>query len=855
MESSVARLSTTLALALATLCGPLAEIARATPAALEAAPYAQRPVTFEMNRGQADASVQFVARSPGAVMFLKPTEAVITVTSRADAGARSHNLANVHGPARSEAATATVRMKIMGANPTPQVDASDPLPVHTNYVSGTDASRWVEDVPSYSKVRYEQVYPDIDLVYHARDGQLEYDFVVAPGADPHAIQLAFGGATGVEVDSRGDLLLRTAAGDIRKPRPVMYQEDGNHRLVVDGGYVLSSDGTVAFEIGHYDATLPLVIDPVIAYSTFWGGTGNEGGRRIAVDIQGNVYVVGTTDSADFPVTAGASQTTPGGNTDVFVTKFSSTGAVLYSTYIGGGCDDYAGGIAVDAAGSAYVTGRHDSCWGPDPWGAFVVKLGPNGAGIYHKLLAATFLDDSWGQSIAVDNAGNAYVTGVTSSSSHDFPTTPGAYRTSYCESDSFLSGYDGFVTKLDPSGTALVYSTYLCGTMNDSPNAIKVDAAGSAYIVGSTESHDFPLLNAVQPEHKGSILVPTGFVTKLKPDGSGLVYSTYLGGSAGDHINDVAVDGAGNVYVTGATASGDFPVTAGVVQPKAGWPICALGACFDAFATKINATGTGLVYSTYIAADEDDIGYSIAVDGAGNAHVAGATWSNYLPIVDAFQSSNRGSQDGFIVKLNSTGTRFVYASYLGGSTGTGWNLEGEDAIVGLALDGNGNAYVTGETRSRDFPVTGNAVQPSLSGGACDWFGSPCKEAFMTKITAGGPGVVPQVNLTAAPTDLATGGTFTASWNGIPTPGGDDYLNLYMLGGWSDSTYRVASWQTTGTASGTLQLTLPATVPAGWYELRLLSPDPKNFGVPGVIARSAPINVGLHPDTVVTKAGR
>jgi len=347
------------------------------------------------------------------------------------------------------------------------------------------------------------------------------------------------------------------------------------------------------------------------------------------------------------------------------------------------------------------------------------------------------------------------------------------------------------------------------------------------------------------------MLYATGFVTKLKPDGSGLVFSTYLGGTWSESINDVAVDGAGNVYVTGDTQSHDFPVTAGVIQPNGGFPICVSSVCSDAFAAKIHASGTALMYSTYISAEDDDLGLSIAVDGGGNAYVGGTTWSRYLPILNAFQSDSRGSQEGFVVKLNPTATRFAYASYLGGSTGTTDSTEGMDAIIGIAIDGNGNAYVTGDTLSRDFPVTANAVQKTLAGGVCDIFGSPCSDAFMTKITAGGPGVVGRVNVTVTPTDLANGGTFTVSWNGIPAPTGDDWLNLYVLGGLSDSTNRVASWRTTGAAAGTLQLTLPASVASGWYELRLLSPDPKNFGVPGVIARSAPINVGPHPDVLVT----
>ena len=587
----------------------------------------------------------------------------------------------------------------------------------------------------------------------------------------------------------------------------------------------------------------------IAYSTFWGGTDNESGRRIAVDIQGNVYVIGTTESADFPVTAGAMQTTYGGSGDVFVTKFSPTGAVIYSTYIGGACDDHPGGIAADAAGNAYITGRHNRCVIPEAWGAFVMKLSPTGAPVYHKLLAASSMDDSWGQAIAVDAQGNAYVTGVTASASNDFPTTVGAYRRTYC-SDAFLAGYDGFVTKLGPTGS-LVYSTYLCGSMNDSPNAIKVDAAGSAYVVGSTESKDFPVLNPIQPQSGTSMLYATGFVTKLKPDGSGLVFSTYLGGTWSESVNDVALDGAGNVYVTGDTQSHDFPVTAGVIQPFGGFPICVSSVCSDAFAAKIHASGTALMYSTYLSAEDDDVGLSIAVDGGGNAYVAGTTWSRYFPMLNPFQGSDHGSQEGFVVKLNPTATRFVYASYLGGSTGTTDSVEGEDAIIGIALDGNGNAYVTGETYSRDFPVTANAVQRILAGGACDIFGSPCPDAFMTKINSTGPAAVPKINVTVTPTDVSPGGTITASWNGLPMPKAGDRLNLYILGGLADSTNMVASWVTTGAAAGTLQLAIPATVAKGWYELRLLSSDPNNNGFTDVMARSAPINVGPHPDVVVT----
>jgi hypothetical protein len=585
----------------------------------------------------------------------------------------------------------------------------------------------------------------------------------------------------------------------------------------------------------------------ITYATYLGGTGDEaqialtGEVHLARDGAGNIYLTGTTRSTDFPTTAGVHRNI-NGSADLFVTKLSPNGAVLYSTYLGGPCEDYGRAIAVDGAGNAYVTGQVNgggTC--VQTPGVLVAKLDSNGGVVYATRIGGSLLDSSYGTGIAVDTAGHAYVTGA--ALTPDFPTTPGAYRTAACPNVYPFAG-DGFVLKLSVDGSTLVYSTLLCGQGDDAPAGIAIDTAGNAYVAGTTASSDFPLVNPIELTRGGGVIGLSGFVSKLSPDGSQLLYSTYLGGSGSAVINGLALDANGNVYVTGETNSVDFPTTPGVIQEHPGKRHCIAG-CTDAFVSKIAPSGSALVYSTYLYGELDDAGNAIAVDGGGNAYVVGQTVSLLFPIVNAFQSSNRGLDDAFVVKLNADATRLLYSSYLGGSKSGGSPSTGSDSGTDIVLDAAGNAYVAGYTLSFDLPTTPDAFQRNLGGGVCDYFGGPCGDAFLAKISAAGPGVTPAIHLAVAPAEAAAGGTIGATWAGNPTPSASDYLRLFALGSAGDEfDDPLIYWPTPNAAAGELLLLLPADLAAGWYELRLLSPDPSS-GLTVPIARSEPIRI-VHP---------
>jgi len=787
-----------------------------------------RPMAFEANRGQADEAVKFLARGVGYTVFLTSSDAVLSLRD-------------------GRSGRAVVRATPVGASATARIVADGELPGVVNYVGRAPGAAPIS-APTYARVRYVDLYPGVDLVYYGRPRQLEYDFVLAPGADPDQIALAFDGADRVEIDAGGDLVLHTAAGDLRQPRPIVYQEiDGTRRPVV-GDYVLDGEGRVKIRLGTYDASHALVIDPVLAYSTYLGGSNEESDWLwgavfgIAVDPAGNTYVTGSTTSVDFPTTPGAYGTLSG-DQDAFVTKFSPTGAVVYSTYLGGPCSDIGNAIAVDAAGNAYITGRaHDLCFfGEASSGALVAKLGPTGTLLYALVFGGQLVDTSAGTAIAVDAAGHAYVTGNTSSV--DFPTTPGAYRTESCP-DIYIRGYsDGFVAKVSADGGSLVFSTFLCGNGTDFPSGIALDPAGNIYVAGTTGSGDFPTVNPLQPVSHTNPFGSTGFLSKLSADGTHLIYSTYLGGSINDAINGLAVDGQGNAYVTGVTTSLDFPTTPGVLQPQRGNVFCLDQFCTDAFVSKINAAGNALVYSTYLYGEGDDSGSGIAVDAAGNAYVVGTTSSLFFPIADAFQPTSkvRGPSDAFVAKLNPDGTRIVYSSYLGGSGGASPSTGGDDGSA-IAIDAAGNAYVAGFTKSYDFPTTPGAFRTTIGGGTCDYFGGPCGDAFVAKITAGGPGPVAATRVGVTPTETVPGGLITATWAGVQVPTTDDFLLLFALGSGSE-TY-VAYWPTGGAAAGTMTFTLPAGLAFGTYEIRLLSTDPDFYNLPEAVARTQPIHVGL-----------
>jgi len=684
-----------------TLLAGFALPAAAVTAARVSESYGKLPLQFEANRGQTHQDVHFLSRGAGYSLYLTAGEAVLVLTKpNADAkdDARS---------AKTRGESVALRMSLVGAARKPTVSGTDELPGKANYFIGKDRSKWRTNVPTYARVHYREVYPGIDLVYYGNQRQLEYDFVVAPGANPKKIVLGFRGADKLEIDSQGELVLHTAGGDVRQHKPVIYQEIDGVRQEIAGSYVRKGADRVGFRLAAYDTTRPLIIDPVLAYSTYLGSSGDEQGAAIAVDRDGSAYVIGTTNGADFPATAGTFDASFNGLLDVFVTKLNATGSVLiYSTFLGGSDADQGLGIAVDANGAAYVTGSASSADFPTTAGAFdttyngsgdafVTKLDPSGSALDYSTFLGGSGNADGGLGIAVDPSGCAYVTGFTLSA--DFPTTSGAFDTSH------NGGRDAFVAKLNAAGSALVYSTFLGGTGFEEGRGIVVDAMGAAYVTGAVTSRDFPTtVGAFATRFTGFQHV---FVSKLDATGSSLVYSTFLGGTSVDEGNSIAVDATGAAYVTGKTDTRDFPTTVGALDTTS-------GCC--GFVTKLNSTGSVLVYSTFL---KGAAGFGIAVDTVGSAYITGDSFGGFPTTPGAFQPSAAGGDDAFVAKLNADGTGLIYSSYLAGSGG--------DRGSGIAVDASCNAYVTGATASTNFPTTTEAFQPA--------FGGNNNDAFVAKI--------------------------------------------------------------------------------------------------------------------------
>jgi hypothetical protein len=533
---------------------------------------------------------------------------------------------------------------MIGANAAPQVEGQDELPGKVNYFIGNDPEKWLRNVPTYRKVYYKNVYPGIDVVYYGNQRELEYDFVVAPGANPKAIKFTVEGADKIRLDKTGNLLLNLKHGEVRLHKPLIYQltEHGSRREV-KGDYAIK--GTeIRFRVQRFDSGKPLVIDPVLSYSTYLGGSDSEQAFGIAVDSQGSAYVTGSTDDdlfrGTFPTTPGAFKTTSQGGS-AFVSKLDPTGSTLvYSTYIS---------------------------------------------------------SNSVGRSIAVDASGNAYVTGTTTA--NDFPIVNGL--------KSSINAQDAFVTKLNSSGSGLLFSTLLGGTNEDTGSGIAVDGNGNIYVVGSTLSTNFPTVNANQSNAQGCY---DGFVTRIDPSAPSYVFSTYFGGTGCDHATAVALDTSANVYVTGTTDSTNFPTTANAFQGTM------VGFFGDAFVTKLTTSGA-LVYSTYLGGGTSDSGNGIAVDTSGNAYVVGSTSSVNFPTLNPILGAINGGAEVFVTKLNSQGSGLVYSTFLGGTDADFGN--------GIAVDSAGNAYVTGTTDSVEFPITAGALRTrspiyKSSDGAANW---------------------------------------------------------------------------------------------------------------------------------------
>ncbi len=582
------------------------------PPAQISAQYGKLPMMFESNGGQMHAPVRFMSRGKGYSLFLTPTESVLGLTRKGK---------------NADGKSASLRFRFEGANPNPLIEGTGALPTRTNYLLGKDPSKWRTDIVNYARVQYREIYPGIDLVFYGNQTELEFDFVIRPGANPEAIRLGIGGANAVTIDEGGDLVLRVDGGEVRQHRPHVYQEMDGKREIVDGRFALVGKDLVSFQLGQYDRTRSLVVDPVLSYSTFLGGDDNSSGAgAIATDALGNAYVTGWTYASDFPL-VGAVQGSLNGYEDVFVSKLNPTGTgLIYSTYIGGNSWDQGTAIAVDPQGRAYVAGTTSSSDFPLVQAAqssggqiFVLALNSDGNALaYSTRLGGTGYDSVSG--IAVDSTGAAYLTGYTYSS--DFPVTAGAYQ------GVLRGGEAGFVTKYTANGS-VAYSTLLGGTIWDESRAIAVDSAGFAYITGLSLSSDYPTTpGAFQATSPGG---ETAFVTKLNPQGSGLVYSTFVG-SAGSwsYGQSIGVDATGQAYVSGA-AGGNFPITPGAFQstPK--------GSYGGPVVFKMNAAGSALSYSTYLGGSASDNPQSIAVDAQGNAVVAGYAYSPDFPVLNAVQ--------------------------------------------------------------------------------------------------------------------------------------------------------------------------------------------------------------------------
>jgi beta-propeller repeat-containing protein len=697
--------------------------------------YGRLPMSFEANQGQTDPSVQFLSNGRGYTLFLTPTQAVMTLR-RTQRSNDTNPLPGLRtGEKKDLESATTLRMALVDGNPAPRVEGIGELPGKSNYLIGKDPNKWHTNVATYAKVKYRDIYPGVDLVYYGSQQQLEYDFIVSAGADPAKIALDIQGANGLELDADGGLVMRTALGDIHQRKPRAYQELRDGRREINAGYVLANSRTVGFQLDAYDKNLPLIIDPVLIYSTYLGGGGDDRAFGISVDATGNVYVTGDTLSTNFPTTVGSFQSAGAGG--AFVTKIDPGGSTLiYSTYLGGISGT---GIAVDANGNAYLTGATGSNF-PTTVGAFqttsgggsdafAVKLDPGGS----ALVYSTYLGGSGfeqGQGIAVDSAGNAYVTGYTLST--NFPTTVGAFQTTSG------GGFDAYAVKIDPSGSALVYSTYLGGSGRDQGSSIAVDANGDAYVAGFTGSTNFATTVGAFQTTKGAF--NDAFVTKLNLSGS-LIYATYLGGGGFDEGWGIAVDVGGNAYVTGITDSTNFPTIIGAGQTT-------YGGGGDAFVTKLNPRGSALVYSTYLggsALDYSDMGLGIAVDSTGNTYVTGRAGSNFPTTAGAFQAMHGGTWDAFVAKLDSSGSVLVYSSYLGGN--------GIDSGQDIAVDANGDVYVTGYTVSTDFPTNGEAFQTTYGGGLNG-------DAFVAKI---GQATL-AISINNIPLSASYGGSFTPTYS-------------------------------------------------------------------------------------------
>ena len=683
-----------------------------------------------------------------------------------------------------------VLMKLQNHNPSPALEGKQKQEGYYNYFIGNDPGKHATYVGLYKEAVVKNVYNGIDLRYYFEKGSLRYDYIVHPGADPSQIVFTLEGSDKTYVNEKGNFIFTTRFGEVAMAELKTYQE--KDKKTIASQFIQKSGNLWSFKIDDYDKTQKLIIDPLV-YSTFIGGSAIDQANSIKVDNAGNAIIVGETFSTDYDVTPGAFQSSGGGiRSDVAVTKLNNDGtALIYSTYIGGNLDDIGYELHVDINNDVYLTGIAYSANFPTTSGviqsspsggtvdAFICKLNSTGT----NLLYSTFLGGYGADaafSITVDNLGNAYIAGTTSA--FDFPVTSGAFQ------NTLNPGTDAFISIINSTASALLYSTYLGGNGGEYAYSIALDSSGNFYVTGYTAANNFPVsTNAYQVTLGGGLDV---FVSKFNSSGA-LVYSTYLGGSLDDWGYAIAVDNIGNAYVTGYTQSSDFDTTSFAYQTTK-------DISSDVFISKLNSTGTDLIYSTYLGGDGQEVGRDIFVDNFGNAYVCGVTTSsNFDVTTNAYQASNGGpflSADAFITKINSSGTSLLSSTYLGGSN--------DEWAYGLTNDNFGYVYITGRTGSSNFVTSSGAFQTTFGGGQFDIYVTKlCMDSNMTISLSSSVGSDNQtvcINSSINNIIYSTSGATAANVSGLPAG---------VTGNFSGSNFTISG---TPTVSGTFNYTVTLT---------------------------------------------
>jgi hypothetical protein len=743
---------------------------------------------FEPNQGQSGGEVQFLSRGMGGTAYLSGHEMTFRL------------------------GRSVVQMRLEGALPS-SGEALAPQAGVSSYFAGKDRAHWRSGVRHYGQVRFGGVYRGIDMVYYGTGSKLEYDFVVAPGADPRQIQLAYSGLQSMEISDTGDLVLRTSSGDIRQHRPRVYQEIAGKRREIGARYGIAADGAVRFDVDEYAKDRPLIIDPVLEYGTYFGNADQDYFRAMAVDGSGNVYLAGTFSLAGDAVPPNPGYSVPQSKGEATLMKFSpATNTVLYIVHLGDGFYDTATSVAVDEDGNAYLTGYTSSNRFPtvnayqsattvsdNRWTGFVSKISPDGK----SLIYSTYLGGSVGEgcfSIALAPDRSVYVAGGTNSK--DFPLVNPVQTTfggPIILGAAKIQSEMAFVSKLSADGSNLLYSTIYGGTGANEALRVKLDRSGSLYLVGFTTATDFPLVNPIQSSLG---VIPGGqnranqaaFAVKLAPDGQSAIYSTYLGGDSVTLPNSAAVDATGNLYIAGTTLASDFPmVNALQAEKKSAWA---------GFVSKINARGTALIYSTYLGGSKQgDAIDDIVVDAAGYLYGSGQVSSADFPLLGA-GATIAGTSDAIVFRLSPSGRTAVWVTAFGGSR--------SDAAYSLVLDSAGAVYAAGTTDSDDFPTL-NPYQATRSGFA---------DLFLVKL----PATAPAITLDPSTIEIMTSAASGTVTRQIGVACDQCTVESVALDG--------GTWLSGGAAAGELSIAVdPAKLSPGTYTgvVRLIPPDGTQSG--------------------------